>query len=238
MQREWYQSVHDEIIERAFFRKLAPGIDGFDRHHICPKSLGGSNDETNLVWLTYREHFLVHWLLTKLHTGKARTKMLNALVAMSMQGSHGKRTYSSWQYEIARRAAREYRKTYRHSKEAREHISKGLLGRKHSELTKQKMRETAFRLGKRPPKKSPEQQEKNRQRMLGNKFSLGIKRSEASKAKQREWHKENPQPGVWLGKGHLMTAGHRAKLAKATRRNNFQRRVKNLERWGQTKFDL
>jgi 5-methylcytosine-specific restriction endonuclease McrA len=32
-------------------------------HHILPKSLGGSNDKSNLVELTAREHYIVHMLI-------------------------------------------------------------------------------------------------------------------------------------------------------------------------------
>lgn len=36
-------------------------------HHIVPRSLGGSNNSSNLVKLTAREHFLCHYLLTKMY---------------------------------------------------------------------------------------------------------------------------------------------------------------------------
>lgn len=42
----------------------------YEKHHIIPKSLGGSNDESNLVLLTAREHFLAHYLLCKMTEGK------------------------------------------------------------------------------------------------------------------------------------------------------------------------
>lgn len=34
-------------------------------HHICPKSLGGSNNSDNLIRLPSRVHFLAHWMLWK-----------------------------------------------------------------------------------------------------------------------------------------------------------------------------
>lgn len=42
----------------------------YEKHHIIPKSLGGTNDEENLVLLTAREHFLAHYLLCKFITEK------------------------------------------------------------------------------------------------------------------------------------------------------------------------
>jgi len=56
----------------------------YEEHHIVPKSLGGSNDRTNLVMLTAREHFICHWLLVKIYPkgSSARHKMLYAFWRM------------------------------------------------------------------------------------------------------------------------------------------------------------
>ncbi|HET8688756.1 MAG TPA: HNH endonuclease signature motif containing protein [Methanosarcina sp.] len=53
-----------------------------ERHHIIPKSLGGDNSKENLVDLTAREHFICHWLLTKMVAGDNKRKMSYALHAM------------------------------------------------------------------------------------------------------------------------------------------------------------
>ena len=51
----------------------------FERHHIIPKSLGGSNDRENLVLLTAREHYICHLLLIKMCVSKKHyRKMLYA----------------------------------------------------------------------------------------------------------------------------------------------------------------
>lgn len=57
---KWYLS----IIERSKSRVKGTGY--YERHHIIPKSLGGSNDKGNLVNLTAREHFLVHLMLIRM----------------------------------------------------------------------------------------------------------------------------------------------------------------------------
>jgi hypothetical protein len=77
-----------------------------ENHHILPKSLGGGDEPENMVRLTYREHFIAHWLLTKFHVGSDLRKMQRALLAMSMPKS-GNRIVSSWQFEAARRAVRD-----------------------------------------------------------------------------------------------------------------------------------
>lgn len=55
----WYYS----IIDKARSRTIA-GY--FEKHHIVPKCLGGNDTEENLINLTPKEHFLCHWLLTKM----------------------------------------------------------------------------------------------------------------------------------------------------------------------------
>jgi len=60
-----YRKTHDAIIKRAFSRNY---IDGYtEKHHVIPKSMGGGNDKSNLVTLTAREHYIIHWLLFKMH---------------------------------------------------------------------------------------------------------------------------------------------------------------------------
>lgn len=63
-----YKKIHDQIILRA---KTRPFISGyFERHHVLPKSMGGNNAKANIVNLTAREHYIVHWLLFKIHKNK------------------------------------------------------------------------------------------------------------------------------------------------------------------------
>ena len=59
-----YQKIYNELIERAIVR--VP--DGYiERHHIIPRCLGGSDEQSNLVALYPEEHFLAHVLLVKLY---------------------------------------------------------------------------------------------------------------------------------------------------------------------------
>jgi len=78
-----YSIWYEQITEAAKNRTL---IDGtyVEVHHIIPKSLGGTNKKENLVRLTAREHFICHWLLTKIHKNDpiAYYKMINAMRIM------------------------------------------------------------------------------------------------------------------------------------------------------------
>jgi hypothetical protein len=53
-----------------------------ERHHIIPKSIGGSDDQSNLVRLTAREHFICHLLLPKMLTGVNKRNMTFAIWSM------------------------------------------------------------------------------------------------------------------------------------------------------------
>jgi hypothetical protein len=76
-----YKKLYTKIIDNAIRldRVKAPGL---ERHHIIPKSLGGPNTKDNLVYLTTREHYIAHVLLTKLKNPQARSKMFYALCRM------------------------------------------------------------------------------------------------------------------------------------------------------------
>ena len=81
-----YTNLYNMLIERSVERnwKKAPCR---ERHHIIPQSLCGSNDKTNLVYITPREHFICHWLLIKMTEGDNRSKMLYALMAMRAENN-------------------------------------------------------------------------------------------------------------------------------------------------------
>lgn len=61
-----YQLAYDQLI--SFRISNAPS--GYvEKHHIIPRSLGGTNDKSNIVCLTPKEHFIAHRLLAKIHGG-------------------------------------------------------------------------------------------------------------------------------------------------------------------------
>lgn len=45
-----------------YVKNIDRKLDYSEIHHIIPRCLGGSNDKSNLVVLTAREHFLAHYL--------------------------------------------------------------------------------------------------------------------------------------------------------------------------------
>jgi 5-methylcytosine-specific restriction endonuclease McrA len=73
----WYY----QLIEQAKVRILSHDV-YTEKHHVIPRSLGGDNTISNLVVLTAREHFIAHWLLTKMTSSVDKSKMWHAFNSM------------------------------------------------------------------------------------------------------------------------------------------------------------
>ena len=83
-----YENIYNKIIERARLRDyfsryweigtIVPS-ELVEVHHIFPRSLGGTDTRSNLVVLTLKEHFTVHFLLTKIYLNN---KMIIAFLFM------------------------------------------------------------------------------------------------------------------------------------------------------------
>lgn len=104
-------TAEDQFIRNKYYRwyqRLCSGWscakdrteDYIEKHHILPKAMGGNNNKGNIVKLSFRKHFLAHWLLTRCTQGSARTKMLTALHGMKRKGKF--RVVSGWQFAVAR----------------------------------------------------------------------------------------------------------------------------------------
>ena len=104
-------------------------------HHIIPRSLGGTHDAINLVKLTAREHFICHLLLTKMLVGEHKNKMSYALHCMLEM----KRDYQ-FRYTLCNSRLYEFCKA-QYAKAVSE-TRKSYTGWKHSEETKNKIRES------------------------------------------------------------------------------------------------
>lgn len=93
-----YTRIYNHIIDRARSRNIS----GYtEKHHIIPRSIGGSNDSSNLVALTAREHFICHLLLTRITQGRNKNKMISAVFYLTGKGKANRqnRIKSSRLYE-------------------------------------------------------------------------------------------------------------------------------------------
>ena len=138
--KNWYFSIIENAKNRTYDSSF------YEKHHIIPSSLGGSDNLDNIVCLLFKEHFICHWLLTKFTTSSSKGKMCSALRMMMNSSSTNRRVLTSGQYEIARTAlSRIKRKMSDEFKQKQSDSKKGnlnpMFGKKQSEKQKQKARE-------------------------------------------------------------------------------------------------
>ena len=134
-----YRSWYNNIVEKAGGRD-ASGFIHLEKHHIIPKSLGGTNDKYNIVSLTPREHFICHILLTKFTTGKEKRKMWFAVSSFLRSNKHQKRILSSRQYQIARENVKKAFYSSLASREFKSGSDHPMYGKRHSIESKNKIK--------------------------------------------------------------------------------------------------
>lgn len=214
---KWYFS----IIHNAQLRKLS-NYSYKEKHHIIPRSLGGNNESVNLVNLTAREHFICHWLLTKMVDSESTPPMIYALFAMRA-GNHKQHRYST---KITSRV-------YATLKEARSVlVSQQLTGRPVSQKTKNKIRDSQKGVPRKPhteetkakmreahKHRKPESEETRLKKSLARKGKpsplLGRTLSEEIKSKLRK--PKSPR-----------TEEHKKKLGDAVRQAAILRRAQQV----------
>jgi hypothetical protein len=129
-----YQSHYDRLIEKAKSRTEV--LEYSEKHHVIPKSLGGSNAKSNIVVLTGREHFLAHMLLAKIH-GKGLWQA--ARMMQNKSKVQDRQITNSRLYEIAKREWAKHLIDKPRPQHVGEAIRKLKTGLKASEETKAKM---------------------------------------------------------------------------------------------------
>ena len=227
-----YTKTYNQITTRAISRIIV----GYrENHHVVPRSMGGTNAKSNIVSLTAREHFICHWLLTKMVTGADRAKMVYALRMMRVSNDLQNR----YETKITARVYEKYKKEHAINlsimRAGRPAWNKGIP---QSEEHKQKNREAAL---KRPPRT-------NESIAKGLLKTVGRKRSEEFKLAQSirfigipkgPQTKEHRQAISAASKGVKKGSTHRANVAAAVTGNisinkdNIEKKVKAevLDSW-------
>jgi hypothetical protein len=90
-------------------RRQTQHIRGYvEKHHIIPRSIGGTDEQSNLVCLTAREHFICHLLLIKMTIDIANRKMTQAAKALILLRNEyrerikvGSRTYECLKHKFS-----------------------------------------------------------------------------------------------------------------------------------------
>ena len=69
-----YKYLYENLIKS---RKNKQKISGeyYEKHHIIPKCIGGTDSPNNIVYLTGREHYIAHWLLYRMRPSSTGTAL-------------------------------------------------------------------------------------------------------------------------------------------------------------------
>ena len=230
-----YTKTYHAIINKAKTRTLASYT---ERHHIIPRSLGGNDSADNLVDLTAREHFICHWLLTKMvDSTNDKWKMMNALGYMMWAENQNQERYKvsarlyeqlktkhsemkSWAVDGERNGM--YGK--HHSEEAREKIRQSRLGNQINEEQRDKIRQ--FRTGKKWTEEQKQLMSERRKGktvgenngMHGRTHSPEAKAKMAEKAKQRKQSSDTRQKIAKSNTGQKRSPETLAKMREAWER--------------------
>lgn len=81
-----YKKHYNLLIENSRSRDI---LDGYkEKHHIVPKCMGGDDNSSNLVELTAREHYIVHWLLHKIYPNNLKCVFALNFMTYGTTGKH------------------------------------------------------------------------------------------------------------------------------------------------------
>lgn len=120
----------------------------FEKHHIIPKCMGGSNDCHNMVKLTAREHFICHLLLIRMTDKIHRSKLVYAAWQQSRSAKFRTRVVSRHYETLRRQLSESYRgikrkpfteKTRTNMSASKQGHRNNMYGKNHTETTKAKI---------------------------------------------------------------------------------------------------
>lgn len=95
--KEFIQSIKDSRPNEYFQYS--------ERHHIVPRCMGGTDEEENLIYLTYREHFIAHRLLAEENPSEPGLVLAFDYMAKTRDND----TVTPEEYELAKRLAHDVR---------------------------------------------------------------------------------------------------------------------------------
>lgn len=132
-----YTNTYFKIIAQARSRVNKPDT-VIEIHHVIPKALGGDNESMNLAPLLPREHFICHWLLTKMVNNKHdEWKMVNALGYMMWAENDNQE-----RYKVTARLYEQLKNKHSKMKSwALKGKRNGFYGKTHTEEAKRKISE-------------------------------------------------------------------------------------------------
>lgn len=220
-----YKKIYDQLIEK---RRGEPVPDGLysEKHHIIPRCMQGSNDTSNIVRLSAREHLFAHHLLYKIfpgHLGIVRSlwTMMNVSKCSYKELHVDSKLYA----EVREKFVNSLKGT-KLSEETKRKISEAQIGKVITEEQRKKISETrksrTYEVSEETREKlrralaargpmSPEMIRRIADKQIGRKLSEETKKKISDKAKGRviseETRKKLSRPSFRKGKEYLEIRG-------------------------------
>jgi hypothetical protein len=195
-----YERIYYEFILDRRLREEA--VVGGARHHIVPRSLGGTNEETNIIRLTHEDHLFAHLLLAQFGGSKMAHAAHMMLTRTGVVRGREARARYGWVKRAHAAAVSKMMAGRDVSPETRAKIAeynRTHTGWKHSPETRQKM--SAAKIGWRMP---PEIVEKIAAKNRGRKLS------DEHRAKISARHKGRKRPPELVEKTAASRRGQKA----------------------------
>lgn len=193
-----YLKIYTQLIEKA---KTRESLNGYkESHHIIPKCIGGKDTEDNLVYLTAKEHFIAHLLLTEIYPKSGKLKYALWMMATMENTNQERYKVSANMYKIIKEQIA--KKTIEH----RRKISEGL-----KKAYREKRRTS--NAGKKMPKEFGERISKAKKGMEGT--NKGISMSEEQKLKISN-----------TLKGHKVSEETRKKISETLKKRHNESKIR------------
>lgn len=124
-----YKKIYNQLIARAKSRITDELY--YEKHHIVPRCMNGTDDKNNLVQLTPEEHYVAHQLLVKIypeHNGLAYAALK---MTIGSTGRNNNKLYGWIRRKVADQTSETMKKYFKSNPHP-----KGMLGKSHSLETK------------------------------------------------------------------------------------------------------
>ena len=95
-----YRAIYNLLVQKAKDRTIVSEV--IERHHIIPKSMGGSNKKENIVSFTPKEHFVAHHLLWKIYRTRGMHYAFWCMVTKFSKGGVRDYNVSSTVYNLSK----------------------------------------------------------------------------------------------------------------------------------------
>lgn len=90
-----YQKIYNNLIEWAKINNVDDSL-YYEKHHILPRCLGGTDEAENLVKMTPEQHYVAHQLLIKLYPDSNGLWFACKMMTMDLQGNRPNNKLYGW----------------------------------------------------------------------------------------------------------------------------------------------